>query len=231
MKQAPGKRARHGPPSPRKTGLGIHSPSIGLPLQPSASLDPAHKASTGPTDASIPLQSQPVNLQSPSSHDAAPTSTPQAPQPDPAAVAAPLPSAASGFGQLTSQSRGPTGAAGASSTSKTEPAAGGATQLQGAGHTGGTEPSFTAQPMQHDIQTETGSAAIAMQMTEGAPVQHGLGQRAGGEAPPPKPQRTLWHPHTEESLSGWKTAVSAAHAADQQAAPGQGVSHSLISIA
>ena len=113
---------------------------------------------------------------------------------------------------------------------KTDPAAGAASQLREVGSTGAPEPAFAAQPMQHDGRADIGSAAMAMRKPEGASVQHGLGQRAGEEAPTPKPQRTLWHPHTGESLSGWKMAVSAAHEANQQAASGEGVSPPPVGI-
>lgn len=214
VKQAPGKRPRHGPPSPRKVALGIHSPSIGLPLQPSIGLDPPAKVSPGPVEASDPHRSQPVNLQSPPDHDAAPTAVPQALEPHPAAVTAPPSSAAPGSWQSTSQNGGPSSAAGAGSALKADPTAVGAAQLQGGGSIAATEPAFTAQPMQLEGQSDLGSAASA---------QLGSGPRMAGEAPTPKPQRTLWHPHTGESLSGWKQAVSAAQEANQQAASDQGV--------
>ncbi|KAK9825955.1 hypothetical protein WJX74_000958 [Apatococcus lobatus] len=205
IKQAPGKRARHGPPSPRKTGLGITSPSIGLPLQPSTSLDPPHNPPSEPNDKNA-QQSRSADLQSPSNHHAAPTPVPQALASNPAA-----PTATPTSWQPTSQAGVERSDTGASSAVNDHPTPAEAAPLQELSRPVAAGKS-AAQPMQ-DRQAEPGNTAMVPEQPEGPASQLSSDAR---EVPTPKPQRTLWHPHTGESLSGWKQAVSAAQEADQR---------------
>ena len=171
-----------------------------------------------------------ADLQSPSTHLAAPVPIPQAPQANPAeSTATPTPNIATSWQHLSHGGvvRCDTGA---SSAGEDKPTAAVAAQLQGvgepaaAGSAAVAEPPPAAQAVLVDQHAGPGSAAKGAEQPQGPSAQSDTDARG---APTPKPQRTLWHPHTGESLSGWKNAVSAAQDANEQAALEHGAARLL----
>ena len=108
---------------------------------------------------------------------------------------------------------------GSGSEVKPEAAAAAAAHSQPVGGGNAADPSGQPTPAADLRQVDGWAAPTLGPISEGAPGHLGTAAGVGpsthtasaGNAPPPKPQRTLWHPATGESLSGWKEAVSAAH--------------------
>ncbi len=82
----------------------------------------------------------------------------------------------------------------------------------------------SAQTLPEDTQTGGQTSQTQHDTGGGGAAQVGPSGAIEGAAPTlfsgastPKPQRTLWHPQTGESLSGWKQAVSAARDANHAA--------------